>query len=92
VGYWAWLTIGASTLNPSYKLGPTEQIYPWRKHRNLHDNFANFEFVFAIKDPKLAGRGEDDERNTPQNRRIFFHNYSAEHNIHPAGAQFAGWV
>jgi len=35
--------------------------------------FVNFEFIFAIKGPKLAGRGVNNRNNTAQNRGAFFY-------------------
>jgi len=33
--------------------------------------FANFEFIFAIKDPELERRGQEHTLNTIQNRDFF---------------------
>jgi len=67
--------IAGSTLNPPYKVRPTGWIYVKRTQRNFlfyaNNFFANSEFIFAIKGPKLARRGLEHTLDMAQNRGFF---------------------
>jgi len=64
------------TLNPPFKVGSIGQIYLGKIagiFLFLANNFfANSEFIFAIKDPKLAMRGLEHILDTAQNRELLF--------------------
>jgi len=48
--------------------------------------FEKFEFIFAIKSPKLRRKGGKHKINVAQNRGLlFYHNYPAKHKIHHVG-------
>jgi len=66
-------------LNPPFEVGPIKWIYLREKCRNFlfraNNFFANFEFIFAIKDSQSTRRGLEYTLNMAQNRGLFVYFY-----------------